>query len=83
MKHLPKSEQIEYKNLVKRMAELEKIKQSRQVSMTAVNPPIKTNKFNTVKETLKPRNASMDTIDEQIAASRYTVNNIFYNTLVT
>nr|XP_034825068.1 uncharacterized protein LOC117982777 isoform X2 [Maniola hyperantus] len=51
MNHLPKCEQIEYRNLVKRMAELEKLKQARQ--NTFAKTPI-------VKETLKPRNMSLE-----------------------
>ncbi|CAH2091778.1 unnamed protein product [Euphydryas editha] len=71
--HLPKSEQIEYKNLVKRMAELEKIKQVRQ------NMIIMNNRVNNLpKETLKPLNPSMisnklvsvDKVEEKIALSR-------------
>ncbi|XP_050362861.1 uncharacterized protein LOC126781827 isoform X2 [Nymphalis io] len=70
MNHLPKSEQIEYKNLVKRMAELEKIKQARQ-SLINVNNIA-------AKDTLKPRNFSMATykiasakkVEEKIALSR-------------
>ncbi|KAM3968120.1 uncharacterized protein ACR2FA_005783 [Aphomia sociella] len=73
VKNLPKSEQLEYKNLVKRMAELEKIKKARQSSMNLLNKPEMQ-----LKETLKPRNVSMDNtkllsnnnIDEQIALSR-------------
>uniref|UniRef100_A0A1E1W1P7 Uncharacterized protein n=2 Tax=Pectinophora gossypiella TaxID=13191 RepID=A0A1E1W1P7_PECGO len=72
--HLPKSEQIEYKNLVKRMAELEKIKQARQSSMILA-------KQLQAKDTLKPRNVSLDTtkiiainkLEEQIALSRKTI----------
>ncbi|RVE48664.1 hypothetical protein evm_006735 [Chilo suppressalis] len=72
VKHLPKSEQIEYKNLVKRMAELEKIKQARQISMSLSKLPVQ------AKDTLKPRNVTIDTIksnttenlEEQIAISR-------------
>ncbi|XP_047989578.1 biorientation of chromosomes in cell division protein 1-like 1 isoform X2 [Leguminivora glycinivorella] len=71
--HLPKSEQIEYKNLVKRMAELEKIKNARQSS-------IMVNKETKPMETLKPRNfgtreqlkTSKD-LEEQIALSRKTI----------
>lgn len=64
--------QIEYKNLVKRMAELEKIKESRQSS---INQTTKTQ----TKETLKPRIVTLDytkliainnNLDEQIALSR-------------
>ncbi|CAK1551634.1 unnamed protein product [Leptosia nina] len=66
MKHLPKSEQIEYKNLVKRMAELEKLKQARQLSLNNLNK--------SVKETLKPRNISSEIspnkLEEKIASSR-------------
>ncbi|XP_045492183.1 uncharacterized protein PFB0765w-like [Colias croceus] len=70
MNHLPKSEQIEYKNLVKRMAELEKLKQARQLSLNNLNKP-------SSKETLKPRNNSVNTmevnakkLEEKIASSR-------------
>ncbi|CAH2242884.1 jg26506 [Pararge aegeria aegeria] len=70
MNHLPKSEQIEYKNLVKRMAELEKLKQARQ---NAVD-----NRIPMLKETLKPRNISLEAykiayskkIEYKIAQSR-------------
>ncbi|XP_026491307.2 myosin-2 heavy chain isoform X1 [Vanessa tameamea] len=69
MNHLPKSEQIEYKNLVKRMAELEKMKQTRQNLMNVKN--------NVAKDTLKPRNftmaskiASAKKVEEKIALSR-------------
>lgn len=67
MNHLPKSEQIEYKNLVKRMAELEKIKQARQNILM---------NNNMLKDTLKPRNMttaaplSAKKLEEQIAYSR-------------
>lgn len=71
MKHLPKSEQIEYRNLVKRMAELEKMKQARQAGLSLV-------KSAQIKDTLKPRNVTMLTkittnsnSDEKIALSRY------------
>ncbi|CAG9791833.1 unnamed protein product [Diatraea saccharalis] len=75
VKHLPKSEQIEYKNLVKRMAELEKIKQARQTSMNLNKMPVQ------AKDTLKPRNVTIDTIknnaienlEEQIASSRKVI----------
>lgn len=69
---MPKSEQIEYRNLVKRMAELEKIKAARQSS---INQTTKTQ----TKETLKPRNVTLDptkliainnNLEEQIAMSR-------------
>ncbi|XP_063823577.1 uncharacterized protein LOC135073356 isoform X1 [Ostrinia nubilalis] len=72
VRHLPKSEQIEYKNLVRRMAELEKIKQARQTSMNL-------SKANALaKDTLKPRNVSIETrkvvvnhnLEQQIAVSR-------------
>ncbi|KAG6448099.1 hypothetical protein O3G_MSEX005312 [Manduca sexta] len=71
VKHLPKPEQIEYKNLVRRMAELEKIKQTRQVI-------IHIHKSVPPKDTLKPRNISLesqktvpaDVLEEQIAMSR-------------
>lgn len=73
--HLPKSEQIEYQNLVRRMAELEKVKHARQTPL----PPDNHLKpaFN-VKDTLKPRNVSIEKtnlqhsnhLDEQIALSR-------------
>lgn len=67
MNHLPKSEQIEYRNLVKRMAELEKIKQARQITNNQMT-----------KDTLKPRNVSIDprrtipskSIEDKIALSR-------------
>ncbi|XP_063375106.1 uncharacterized protein LOC134662752 isoform X2 [Cydia amplana] len=71
--HLPKSEQIEYKNLVKRMAELEKIKNARQSSINvnkATTKPV---------ETLKPRNFGTREqltnyeLEEQIAFSRKTI----------
>ncbi|KAJ0179206.1 hypothetical protein K1T71_004918 [Dendrolimus kikuchii] len=69
--HLPKSEQIEYKNLVKRMAELEKIKQARQSSINLGNRTVG------VKDTLKPRNVAVETklnavnnLEDQIALSR-------------
>lgn len=64
--------QIEYRNLVKRMAELEKIKEARQSS---INQTAKTQ----IKETLKPRNVTLDptkliainnNLEEQIAMSR-------------
>ncbi|CAH0717354.1 unnamed protein product, partial [Brenthis ino] len=69
MNHLPKSEQIEYKNLVKRMAELEKVKQARQ-NILIMN--------NMTKETLKSRNVSLESyklesakkLEEKIALSR-------------
>lgn len=69
---MPKSVQIEYRNLVKRMAELEKIKEARQSS---INQTTKTQ----IKETLKPRNVTLDptkliainnNLEEQIALSR-------------
>lgn len=68
MNHLPKSEQIEYRNLVKRMAELEKLKQARQ----------QLNKTAILKDTLKPRNVSLESykiayakrIEDKIAQSR-------------
>ncbi|CAH1635066.1 unnamed protein product [Spodoptera littoralis] len=71
--HLPKSEQIEYRNLVKRMAELEKIKQARQAPVSLSHKvPIQ------VKDTLKPRNVATDSsklsaindLEEKIKASR-------------
>ncbi|XP_045459731.1 putative leucine-rich repeat-containing protein DDB_G0290503 [Melitaea cinxia] len=71
--HLPKSEQIEYKNLVKRMAELEKMKQARQ------NTIIMNNRANNLpEETLKPLNSSgmsnkllsINKAEEKIALSR-------------
>ncbi|XP_068627636.1 putative leucine-rich repeat-containing protein DDB_G0290503 [Battus philenor] len=72
--HLPKSEQIEYKNLVKRMAELEKIKQARQTSMNLQN------NISVLKETLNPRNIANETrnkfpnnLEERIALSRKTI----------
>lgn len=68
MNHLPKSEQIEYKNLVKRMRELEKIKQARQIML---------NKNNDKDIMLKPRNISSNErevmekrLEEKIAKSR-------------
>lgn len=69
MNHLPKSEQIEYRHLVKRMAELEKLKQARQNTIAKI--PI-------VKETLKPRNMSLEAykiayakkIEDRVAQSR-------------
>ncbi|XP_063530075.1 uncharacterized protein LOC134741288 isoform X2 [Cydia strobilella] len=71
--HLPKSEQIEYKNLVKRIAELEKIKNARQSS-------INVNKATTKPmETLKPSNfgtreqLTNNELEEQIALSRKTI----------
>ncbi|XP_052737890.1 thyroid receptor-interacting protein 11 [Bicyclus anynana] len=75
MNHLPKSEQIEYKNLVKRMAELEKLKQARQNATIAIN------KVSTPKETLKPRNLSIEAykiayakkIEDKIAQSRKNI----------
>ncbi|XP_073962584.1 uncharacterized protein isoform X2 [Choristoneura fumiferana] len=74
VKHLPKSEQIEYKNLVKRMAELEKMKNARQSSLNI-------NKGNPLpKDTLKPRNVTIESqkltenvLNEQIALSRKTI----------
>ncbi|KAH9639902.1 hypothetical protein HF086_015407 [Spodoptera exigua] len=71
--HLPKSEQIEYRNLVKRMAELEKIKQARQTPVNLSHKvPVP------VKDTLKPRNvatessklSSVNDLEEKIKASR-------------
>lgn len=72
---MPKSEQIEYKNLVKRMAELEKIKQARQSSMN-----LQTKMTAPLKDTLKQRNATIDStklsalnsLEEKIKTSRYT-----------
>ncbi|XP_041972799.1 uncharacterized protein LOC121728643 [Aricia agestis] len=70
MNSLPRSEQIEYKNLVKRMQELEKIKNARQTLLNMGN------KMPPVKDTLKPSNtvkaATINSIelDERIAASR-------------
>ncbi|XP_047519037.1 uncharacterized protein LOC125059004 isoform X2 [Pieris napi] len=71
MKHLPKSEQMEYKNLVKRMRELEKLKQSRQLLLNN-----NLNKNNN-KDMLKPRNISTNErevmekkLEEKIAKSR-------------
>ncbi|CAB3258200.1 unnamed protein product [Arctia plantaginis] len=65
VKNLPKSEQIEYKNLVKRMAELEKIKQARQNTMhLSVKVPVAS------KDTLKPRNVTFD------ASNVTTINNL-------
>lgn len=76
LNHLPKSEMIEYKNLVKRMAELEKIKQIRQANVNSWTNEQKTGPF--MKETLKPRNVSVESatpltqnvLDERIAISR-------------
>lgn len=69
MNHLPKSEQLEYKNLVRRMAELEKMKQLRQASINLATQPY--------KDTLKPRNATIDTnLEEKISISRY--GHVFY-----
>ncbi|XP_059059995.1 uncharacterized protein LOC131853183 [Achroia grisella] len=71
VKHLPKSEQIEYKNLVKKMAELEKIKKARQSAMNLLNKQQIVS-----KQSLRPHNDSMEPIkksndmDEQIAISR-------------
>ncbi|CAG5010137.1 unnamed protein product [Parnassius apollo] len=72
--HLPKSEQIEYKNLVKRMAELEKIKQARQSSTMSQN------NTSVLKETLKPRNVAVEntnlpsnSLEEKIAESRKNI----------
>ncbi|XP_045533815.1 putative leucine-rich repeat-containing protein DDB_G0290503 isoform X1 [Papilio machaon] len=71
--HLPKSEQIEYKNLVKRMAELEKMKQIRQASMNQKND-------NILKETVNPRNITVeaqktftDNLEQKIAISRKNI----------
>ncbi|XP_022116887.2 zinc finger C3H1 domain-containing protein isoform X2 [Pieris rapae] len=71
MKHLPKSEQMEYKNLVKRMRELEKLKQTRQLMLNN-----NLNKNNN-KDMLKPRNISSNErevmekkLEEKIAKSR-------------
>lgn len=70
MNHLPKSEQIEYKKLVKRMTELEKLKQTRQLMLNNSN---KSNE----KDKLKPRNISANEmeaiekrLEEKIANSR-------------
>lgn len=76
VKHLPKSEQIEYKNLVKRMAELEKIKQARQ---TTIN--LSKNVSVPLKDTLKPRNFTVDSsklsainnLEEKIQMSRKNI----------
>ncbi|XP_061706569.1 uncharacterized protein LOC133517324 isoform X1 [Cydia pomonella] len=71
--HLPKSEQIEYKNLVKRMAELEKIKNVRQTSINVNKATMKP------METLKPHNfgtreqLTNTELEEQIALSRKTI----------
>ncbi|XP_075972697.1 uncharacterized protein LOC142974325 isoform X2 [Anticarsia gemmatalis] len=75
VKNLPKSEQIEYRNLVKRMAELEKIKQARQTSIGLNKVP------NPLKDTLKPRNVTIDTtglstinsLEEKIKNSRKNI----------
>lgn len=93
---MPKSEQIEYKNLVKRMAELEKIKQARQTTFNLsnkVSAPL--------KDTLKPRNVTVDSsqlsainnLEEKIKTSRYfhfcyskfyfTFKSFFFRTLAT
>uniref|UniRef100_A0A2A4JC47 C3H1-type domain-containing protein n=1 Tax=Heliothis virescens TaxID=7102 RepID=A0A2A4JC47_HELVI len=76
VKHLPKSEQIEYKNLVKRMAELEKIKQARQTTINLSNKVSVPN-----KDTLKPRNTAIDAsklsainnLEEKIQNSRKNI----------
>lgn len=68
---MPKLEQIEYKQLVKRMAELEKIKQARQNNIA--KGPV------ALKDTLKPRNVTFDAsnltaiknIEEKITNSRF------------
>ncbi|CAH2063590.1 unnamed protein product, partial [Iphiclides podalirius] len=73
--HLPRSEQIEYKNLVKRMAELEKIKHARQISMNTQSSS------SVLKDTLKPRNVSVHSknpfptsnLEEKIAVSRKNI----------
>lgn len=78
MNHLPKSEQIEYKNLVKRMAELEKIKLARQNSLVLKTTEVLDGNL-MVKDTLKPHNVTLHShknnlinkIDERIAISRY------------
>lgn len=78
VKHLPKSEQIEYKILVKRMAELEKIKQARQSSM---NLNLQTKMTTPLKDTLKQRNATIDStklsalnsLEEKIKTSRKNI----------
>ncbi|CAH4036492.1 uncharacterized protein LOC123710992 isoform X2 [Pieris brassicae] len=74
MKHLPKSEQMEYKNLVKRMRELEKLKQTRQLMLNN-----NLNKKNN-KDMLKPRNISSNErefmekkLEEKIAKSRKVI----------
>lgn len=76
---MPKSEQIEYKNLVKRMAELERIKQARQTTFNL------SNKLSApVKDTLKPRNITVDAsklsainnLEEKITISRYYFINL-------
>ncbi|VVC99057.1 unnamed protein product [Leptidea sinapis] len=66
MQHLPTSEQMEYNRLVKRMAELEKIKQARLLSKKVPD-----------KDTLKPRNVSISSteminnkLEGKIASSR-------------
>ncbi|KAL4710329.1 hypothetical protein ACJJTC_011145 [Scirpophaga incertulas] len=64
VKHLPKSEQIEYRSLVKRMAELEKIKQARQASVNSFKAP------NQSKDTLKPRNVTIEAVTSD------TLNNL-------
>ncbi|XP_013161723.1 PREDICTED: myosin-3-like [Papilio xuthus] len=64
--HLPKSEQIEYKNLVKRMAELEKMKQIRQASMNQKNA-------NILKESINPKNTFTDNLEQKISISRKNI----------
>ncbi|XP_021204744.1 putative leucine-rich repeat-containing protein DDB_G0290503 isoform X2 [Bombyx mori] len=71
LNNLPKSEQIEYRNLVKRMAELEKMKESRQSAMNHTNTVLSS-------DTLKPKNVpfnakrivTISSLEEQIANSR-------------
>ncbi|CAH0629035.1 unnamed protein product [Chrysodeixis includens] len=76
VRHLPKSEQIEYKNLVKRMAELEKIKLARQSSMN-----LRAKITTPLKDTLKQRNTTIDStklsvlnsLEEKIKTSRKNI----------
>lgn len=80
MNHLPKSEQIEYKKLVKRMAELEKIKQARQLTLNNL-------KKSGAKDMLKPRNISSNELamsskklEEKIATSRWDIGRYYFKT---
>lgn len=61
---------MEYKYLVKRMAELEKLKKARQYANN-----MKNTFTSTIKDTLKPRNVTIDNwnisnLDERINLSR-------------